>query len=99
VTVAVNVTLVPMMDGLAELASAVALAALLTACDNALLVDVLFVASPLETALMLCVPTVRLPIVQAAVRTLLAPVSAAAAQPAIDAPPSKKFTVAVGLVP
>ena len=48
---------------------------------------------------MLCVPTVRLPVAQVALRTLPAPVSAAVAQPAIDAPPSKKLTVPVGEVP
>ena len=44
---AVKVTLVPTTDGLAELDNTVLLVAVLTTCDNALLVDVLFVASPL----------------------------------------------------
>ena len=48
---------------------------------------------------MLCVPTERLLVAQVAVRTLPLPLNAAAAQAAIDVPPSKKFTVAVGLVP
>ena len=47
VTAAVKVTLVPTTDGLAELDNTVLLVAVLTTCDNALLVDVLFVASPL----------------------------------------------------
>src|SRR5947207_2034968 len=48
---------------------------------------------------MLCVPTVRLAVAQVAVRMLPEPVSAAAAQPAIDVPPSRIFTVPVGAVP
>src|SRR6266487_3518356 len=48
---------------------------------------------------MLCVPTVRLPVAQVAVRMLPLPLNTAAAQPAIDAPPSRKFTVPVGAVP
>src|SRR6266568_3314084 len=48
---------------------------------------------------MLCVPAVRLPVAQVAVRILPEPVSAGAAQPAIDVPPSRKFTVPVGAVP
>ena len=48
---------------------------------------------------MLCVPTVRLPVAQVAVRILPEPVSAAAAQPAIEVPPSWKLTVPVGAVP
>ena len=47
VTEAVKVTLAPAPAGLAELANAVLLVAALTTCDNALLVEVLFVASPL----------------------------------------------------
>jgi len=46
VTEAVNVTLAPRADGLAELDNAVLLVALLTTCDSALLVEVLFVVSP-----------------------------------------------------
>jgi len=46
VTVAVKVTFAPTVDGLAELANAVLLVAAVTTCDNALLVEVLFVVSP-----------------------------------------------------
>src|ERR1041385_2716983 len=48
---------------------------------------------------MLCVPTVRLPVAQVAVRILPEAVSAIALQPAIEVPPSRKFTVPVGAVP
>ena len=47
VTVAVNVTLVPSVDGLSELASVVLLAALLTVCVSVGLVDPALLASPL----------------------------------------------------
>ena len=46
VTVAVKVTLVPTTDGLAELASAAVLVALLTVCVSVLLVEPLLPASP-----------------------------------------------------
>ena len=46
VTVAVKVTLAPTTDGLAELATAAVLVALLTVCDSALLVEALLPASP-----------------------------------------------------
>ena len=45
VTVAVNVTLAPEVDGLSELANVVVLAAL-TTCDSVLLVDAALAASP-----------------------------------------------------
>ena len=45
VTVAVNVTLAPTVDGLPEVASVVDVVAL-TTCDNALLVDATLPASP-----------------------------------------------------
>src|ERR1700693_4901158 len=48
---------------------------------------------------MLWVPTARLLVLQAAVLLLPAPVSATAAQPAIELPPSVKLTVPVGLLP
>jgi hypothetical protein len=99
VTAAVKVTFAPATDGLAELDSAVVLVALLTTCEKFVLVEPLFVASPLYTALMLWVPTVRLLVVHVAVRILPAPVSAAAAQPAIEVAPSRKFTVPVGAEP
>src|SRR5213593_2808027 len=82
VTEAVKVTLAPAVDGLSELASVVVLVALLTTCEKVVLVEPLLVASPLYTALMLCVATLRLLVAQVAVRILPEPVSAAAAQPA-----------------
>src|SRR6266446_6482980 len=93
VTVAVKVTFVPTIDGFAELLSAVVVAAppLLTTCEKFVLVEPLFVASPLYTALMLWVPTVRLLVAHVAVRMLPLPVSAGAAQPVIEVAPSKKF--------
>ena len=45
-TVAVNVTLVPWVDGLSELAMLVVLAALLTVCDKAELADAALAVSP-----------------------------------------------------
>src|ERR1700682_6526139 len=49
---------------------------------------------------MLWVPTLRALVMQVALRVLPAPVTADAAQPAIDdTTPSLKFTVPVGLVP
>src|SRR5436853_522069 len=48
---------------------------------------------------MLCVPTLRLLVAQVAVRMLPEPVSPTVAQPAIEAAPSLKFTVPVGVVP
>src|SRR5437867_2134019 len=99
VTVAVKVTFAPATDGLAELDSAVVLVALLTTCDKVVLVEPLLVASPLYTALMLCVATLRLLVAQVAVRILPVPASATAAQPAIDVAPSLKLTVPVGLAP
>ena len=46
VTVAVKVTTVPRVAGLAELAIVVVVAALLTTCDNAALLDAALPASP-----------------------------------------------------
>src|SRR5438046_381504 len=91
-TVAVKVTLTPATDGLAELASVAVLVAFLITCEKFVLIEALFVASPLYTALMLCVPTLRLLVAQVAVRILPEPVSATAVQPAIDVVPSLKFT-------
>src|SRR6266702_1235538 len=99
VTEAVKITLLPSVDGLAELASVVVLVALLTTCAKVVLVEPLLVASPLYAAVMLWLPTARLAVVQVAVRILPMPLSAAAAQPAIEVAPSLKFTVPVGAVP
>src|SRR5215467_9141941 len=49
-TVAVNVTLVPAVDGVSDVARLVVLVALLTTWDSTLLVEPLFAASPLYTA-------------------------------------------------
>ena len=48
---------------------------------------------------MLCVAAARLLVVHVAVRTLPEPLRAAAAQPPIDATPSRKFTLPVGETP
>ena len=100
-TVAVKVTFVPTFDGLEELESVVVVAPPppLTTCDSATLVEPLLVASPLYTAVMLCVPTARLLVAQAAVRMLPEPVKATAEHAAIEVAPSLKFTVPVGALP
>src|SRR5256885_7917200 len=46
VTEAVKVRFAPIIEGLAELDNTVLLVAVLTTCDNALLVDVLYVGTP-----------------------------------------------------
>ena len=48
---------------------------------------------------MLWVPAVSAPVEHAAARVLPLPETATALQPAIDVPPSVKFTEAVGLLP
>src|SRR5439155_13726969 len=48
---------------------------------------------------MLCVPTPKLLVAHCAVLVLPGPLSAEAAQPLIELPPSVKFTVPVGLDP
>src|SRR5256885_417040 len=57
---ALKVTLAPTVDGLSDLDNVVELGALFTTCEKAVLVEPLLVASPLYTALMVCVPTLRL---------------------------------------
>jgi hypothetical protein len=98
-TVAVNVTLVLTTDGFAELANAVLLVPLLTACESALLLEAALPASPLYAATMLCVPAASAAVLQAAGRVFPLPVTEIAAQPEIEVPPSVKFTVPVGLLP
>src|SRR6266702_2875020 len=83
VTEAVKVTLAPALDGLAELDTVVVLAALFTVCVSVLLVEVLLLASPAYTALMLWVPAA----------------STAALQPLIGLAPSLKLTLPVGALP
>jgi len=46
-TVAVNVTLAPNVEGVKDVAMPVLLVALLTVCDNATLVELVFAAFPL----------------------------------------------------
>ena len=71
----------------------------LTSCDSGALLDTVLPASPPYAATMLCVPALKELVVQAAVRVFPAPVSATAEQPAIDVPPSLKFTLPAGAVP
>ena len=47
VTVAVKVTLLPPVDGVSEVVTPALLVTLLTTCDNVVLVEAAFVASPL----------------------------------------------------
>ena len=98
VTDAVNVTLVPTVDGFAELDTEVAVAAL-TTCDNDGLLDALLAPPPEYAATMMCVPELNAAVLHAAVRVLPAPVSATAPQPLMVVPPSVKFTLPVGAVP
>ena len=99
VTLAVNVTIAPTLDGLNELASAVVVVILLTVCDNVALPDGALAASPLYAATMLGLPAARLLVAQAAVRVLPVPASATAPQPEIEVPPLVKFNVPIGLLP
>ena len=71
----------------------------LTTCDSGGLLDAALPASPPYAATMLCVPALKELVVQAAVRVFPAPISATAEQPAIDVPPSLKFTLPVGAMP
>jgi hypothetical protein len=48
---------------------------------------------------MLCVPVARALVAQTAVRAFPLPANATAPQPLIDAPPSRKLTEPVGLLP
>jgi hypothetical protein len=99
VTDAVKATLAPATDGLAELEREVEAAALLTVCVSVALVEVLFDASPLYTALMPWLPVVRPEVAHEAVRMLPEPPTAAAEQPGTDVDPSLKLTVPVGDTP
>jgi hypothetical protein len=101
-TVAVNVTLVPTVDGFFELASDVVVGAgpaELTTCDRLVLFDARLLASPPYDATMVCVATDSVLVVHAAVRLLPLPASATALQPAIEAPPSLKLMLPVGAMP
>src|SRR5215471_10047569 len=73
VTVAVNVTTAPWVAGLAELESVVVLAALVTTCDSAELVEATLLASPPYAAVMLWVPMARVVVAHWAVRMLPVP--------------------------
>src|SRR6476646_6315973 len=91
--VAVNVTLVPTVDGFFELTSVVVVGAgptELTIWDSAALV---------EAAVMLCVAAVSALVLHAAVLLLPLPASAMALQPLIEFAPSLKLTLPVGLLP
>jgi hypothetical protein len=102
VTVAVNVTLVPTVDGFFELASDVVVGtgpAVLTTCDKVALFDARLLASPPYEATMLCVATDSVLVVHAAVLLFPLPASATALQPAIEAPPSLKLMLPVGAMP
>jgi hypothetical protein len=98
-TVAVNVTLAPTADGFDELAIVAVLVALLTTCDSAALVDAELLASPPYEATILCVATVSVLIVHAAVLLLPLPASATALQPVTEPPSAVKATEPVGPTP
>jgi hypothetical protein len=101
-TVAVKVTAVPTVDGFFELATVVVVGAgpaELTTWDNAALFDALFPASPPYDATMLCVATVSVLVMHAAVLLLPLPASATALQPLIELTPSLKLTLPVGAIP
>ena len=94
-TVAVKVTLVPAVDGFFELTSVVVVGAgpaELTTCDSVALLDARLLASPPYEATMLCVATISVLVLQAAVLLLPLPPSAPALHPAIEPPPSVKLT-------
>ena len=100
VTVAVNVTLAPTVDGVSDVATIVDVAtAPVTTCDNALLIDETLPASPPYCAVMLWVPAARADVLHVAVRVLPLPASATALQPESDVAPSLKLMVPVGATP
>jgi hypothetical protein len=99
VTVAVNATLDPTIDGLAELASEVVPAAGFTVCESALLVEGALLPSPAYAAAIECVPTLSAAVLHWAVCVLPDPASATAPQPEIETPPSVKLTAPPGLKP
>jgi hypothetical protein len=98
-TVALKVTVVPAVEGVSEVTTLVALAALLTVCDSVALLETAFVASPLYLATMLRTPAARALVVHVAVRVLPVPVNPTAEQPLIELLPSLKLTVPVGDAP
>ena len=101
-TVAVNVTLIPTVDGFFELANDVVVGAgpaELTTCDRFVLFDARLLASPPYDATMLCVATDSVLVVHAAVLLLPLPASATALQPAIEEAPSLKLMLPVGAMP
>ena len=89
-TVAVKVTAWPNADGFAEETTEVVEAAWFTACDNAGEVLPAKLASPLYTAVMECVPTVSVDVVNAAFPALSVPVPSVAV-------PFLNVTVPVGV--
>ena len=99
VTVAVKVTLVPTIDGLAELATPVVVV-VLTTCASTALPEPLLLASPPYVATILCVPALKLAVLQVAVFELAVPVgNATAAQPLNVVPFALNATVPVGALP
>ena len=95
-TVAVNTTWFPDIDGLGELVRPVVLPFRPTPWDSAGLVDPALMASPANTAVMLCTPAAMAALVQVAVRVLPLPVKATVPHPVSVVAPSLKFTVPVG---
>jgi hypothetical protein len=93
VTVAVNVTDCPNVDGFSAEVSAVAVAALLTTCETALDVLILKFESPPYSAVMECVPAVRADVLSAAT-----PLPFRTPVPSVAAP-SLNVTVPVGVPP
>jgi hypothetical protein len=77
----------------------VLLVALLTTCDRAALVEAELLESPPYEAPILCVATISVLVVQAAVLLLPLPARATALQPVIEVPPSVKLTAPVGPTP
>ena len=100
-TVAVNVTFAPTSDGFVELARTVVLATvLLTTCDSAELVELVFEASPPYEATMVWMPAASELVLQVAVLVLEVPAgSATAPQPLNVLPSAVNATVPVGAEP
>ena len=104
-TVAVNVTEAPTVDGLSELPSAVVVGPgpppPLITWESGALVDGALPVLPLYSAVTLCVPAASALVAHVAVRLPPKPptITGCAAQPVIDVPPSLKLTEPVGAVP
>src|SRR5438067_8227813 len=92
-TVAVNVTLWPNTDGLADDVSVVVVLDWFTTCVSTALVLVVKFVSPLYTAVMLWLPTFKVDVAHVAD----AAASACAPQPVIELAPSLKLIVPLGV--